>query len=1351
MNGTWSSSTIRATGGIELGRHYLLTANSDPEKLLNTAVPTGNLALQIASSSVKLALILIDTCYAGSGLGDIGEVISGIRKLFSGENEGVFVIAATRPKEEADQGALVEALTSVINDGAEAGVQQEFFEPTAVSRAINRYFLKKGCRQRSIAQVTEVASEEPPFFPNPRYRPFLPIGVDLKSQERLSSMDPADISSHWGPRGRGVEIQSQAGWYFAGRTRILRELVQWLKTPSADAMPQVITGGPGVGKSAVLARLVTMADPGYRAQAPLQDVDPDTIPPKGCIDVAIHAKGKTRAELVRAISQATGGHTEDTEELVHDLGKRHDPFTIVIDALDEAREPELIADKVLRALSPLTTVRLLIGTRKEVISSLGSHVAVKYLDREYYQPEDIRDYVKLRLLARDEPEIVTPYRDKTELAGKVAEVVAGRAKTVFLIARLICEDLIQAKQTVDPQSNEWRQSLPDSVASAFGDYLNRFGAQERKVRDLLLPLAYAEGQGLPWSNLWAPLASALSGRAYTDEDVAWVRDKAGAYIVEALQSGQSVYRLYHQALADYFHNDGLDKDRHRAIAEALIASVPNRTSKMWQEAHLYVLQHLSTHAARGGILCRLVRDPLYLIVADPARLLVAMDHSASTLPAEIIGVYKQTSHRLHDAAIEEKASYLELSARKQGAFDMADQIASLPLARRWVPRWASWVRSHIHRLLEGHTDSVSSVALGRLGESEVVVSGSFDETVRIWDVSTGKELQLLEGHTGWVNSVALGRVEGRDVVVSASNDRTVRIWDASTGKTIKKLMDRNSYVEPISMVVALGQFGERAVVVSGSLDGRVRVWDACTGEIFWRLKGHTGPVTSVVLGRLGEHEVVVSGSLDTKNPFRASKAHENALRRGERDFVFPVSNATVRVWEASTGKTISDRIWRWLCSQFTGVSEASTGKTIRELKVRSGSVCSVALGRLGESEVVVSLSYGGEVRVWEASTGKMIREFNSTSAASLALGQLDGGEVVVCGGADTIVRVFEASSGKVLQVLKGHTGKVNSVALGRLGESEVIVSGSDDHTIRVWEASTGAALQVLKGHTGRVNSVALGRLAGREVVVSGSDDGTVRVWEALAGEAIRELAGTSVAVGRLGGREVIAASNQGAIRVWEASTGKALRVLKGRSLACVALGRLEEHEVIVSGSYYGRDGVRIWEASTGEMLQVIKGRFYKVRSVALGQLCGREVVVFGSYQVFDRLGAIQRAACIVACMIINTVLGTTYNVAGKFISSKWTIRVFEPSRGPKAPQVLRAFEGHTDAVNSIALGQLGGRDVIVSGSDDGTVRIWGLEPNSISGPIFMGASVSSIALSGTNIVVGTSAGIAVLELKLGLP
>ena len=66
--------------------------------------------------------------------------------------------------------------------------------------------------------------------------------------------------------------------------------------------------------------------------------------------------------------------------------------------------------------------------------------------------------------------------------------------------------------------------------------------------------------------------------------------------------------------------------------------------------------------------------------------------------------------------------------------------------------------------------------------NQYVVSGSFDKTVRIWDVESGDCIKTLEGHTFGVNGVSFS--PNNQYVVSGSNDKTVRIWEVESGDCI---------------------------------------------------------------------------------------------------------------------------------------------------------------------------------------------------------------------------------------------------------------------------------------------------------------------------------------------------------------------------------------------------------------------------------------------------------------------------------------------------------------------------------------------------------------------------------------
>ena len=80
--------------------------------------------------------------------------------------------------------------------------------------------------------------------------------------------------------------------------------------------------------------------------------------------------------------------------------------------------------------------------------------------------------------------------------------------------------------------------------------------------------------------------------------------------------------------------------------------------------------------------------------------------------------------------------------------------------------------------LAGHTDAVLSVAFSPDGSR--IISGSYDNTVRVWDATSGEELRSLAGHTDRVWSVAFSPDGSR--IVSGSSDQTVRVWDAKSGE-----------------------------------------------------------------------------------------------------------------------------------------------------------------------------------------------------------------------------------------------------------------------------------------------------------------------------------------------------------------------------------------------------------------------------------------------------------------------------------------------------------------------------------------------------------------------------------------
>lgn len=143
--------------------------------------------------------------------------------------------------------------------------------------------------------------------------------------------------------------------------------------------------------------------------------------------------------------------------------------------------------------------------------------------------------------------------------------------------------------------------------------------------------------------------------------------------------------------------------------------------------------------------------------------------------------------------------------------------------------------------LKGHTDWVLAVSFSPNGQ--MIATGSKDKTVRLWSSSKGKPLGTLKGHSRWINSLSWEpyhtQEAGRPRLASASKDTTVRIWDVVNKKIEMVLSHKDS--------VTCVRWGGIGNIYTASLDKAVRVWSAKDGTLITALNAHTHRVNHLAL------------------------------------------------------------------------------------------------------------------------------------------------------------------------------------------------------------------------------------------------------------------------------------------------------------------------------------------------------------------------------------------------------------------------------------------------------------------------------------------------------------------------
>ena len=471
-------------------------------------------------------------------------------------------------------------------------------------------------------------------------------------------------------------------------------------------------------------------------------------------------------------------------------------------------------------------------------------------------------------------------------------------------------------------------------------------------------------------------------------------------------------------------------------------------------------------------------------------------------------------------------------------------------------------------LLVGHTEPIGSVAFSPDGTR--LASGSWDRTVRLWDVLTWKGTHSLAGHTDSIDAIVFS--PDGSTLASKSRDKIIRLWDVDTGEPLQtleglqlgsrnnkvRLWDAHTGETAFTLSVELRQHWLSSIVFSSDRKPNDRVV-----EVVPSLKGHLDKIKSVVFSPDGSTLVIALGTWHT----------------------WWGDESEVQLWDTRTGEFLYYLAGHW-----------SAKNHVRDIYV--------AFSPDGDTLASVG-SNDSMVRLWDARTGELLGRPETFASTVSSIAFSPDGSMLVWNEWN-IIRSWDVRTG-VLRYpdFGGHSGSVNSVAFSPDGGT--LASGSSNTSIGLWDVRARENKQLFYGHKGGVTSVAFS--PGGFMLASGGRDKTVRLWDARTGEHIRALSGhmdeiNTVAFSHVG--EMVAScsggtfpwsdNNDNTIRIWDARTGDHLHTLEQHKdgFSCVAF--YPGVPILASGGYDGR--IRIWDARTGEHMHTLEGHMDAVTSVA---------------------------------------------------------------------------------------------------------------------------------------------------------
>ncbi|KAI9055636.1 hypothetical protein LZ554_000580 [Drepanopeziza brunnea f. sp. 'monogermtubi'] len=341
------------------------------------------------------------------------------------------------------------------------------------------------------------------------------------------------------------------------------------------------------------------------------------------------------------------------------------------------------------------------------------------------------------------------------------------------------------------------------------------------------------------------------------------------------------------------------------------------------------------------------------------------------------------------------------------------------------------------RIFRGHRNGVMCLQF----DDNILATGSYDSTIKIWNIETGECLRTLKGHTSGIRALQFDDTK----LISGSLDKTVRIWNWRTGECM------STYQAHSEGVIAVHFDGN--TVASGSVDKTVKIWNFDDKSTF-SLRGHKDWVNAV--------------RVDAASRTAFSASDDCTIRLWDLD-----TRKTIRIFEAHVGQVQQVALLppEYEPEDFGAVEEDDgTSSTASTTDVQTPILQPDApygedwpSSRPYPPRYMVTGALDSTVRLWDVSTGRCLKTMfgHVEGVWALAADTLR----VVSGAEDRMVKVWDARTGKCEKTFSGHAGPVTCIGLS----DSKMVTGSEDCEVRLYsfkiEVSEGVDSDVLVAST----------------------------------------------------------------------------------------------------------------------------------------------------------------------------------------------------------------------------------------------------------------------------------------------
>jgi WD40 repeat protein len=663
------------------------------------------------------------------------------------------------------------------------------------------------------------------------------------------------------------------------------------------------------------------------------------------------------------------------------------------------------------------------------------------------------------------------------------------------------------------------------------------------------------------------------------------------------------------------------------------------------------------------------------------------------------------------------------------------------LQKNWGDNISLSPESPLLLTIKGHEGSVNCLDI--LPAGNIAISGSSDNTLKKWDLNSGKCLHTFAGYNSAVT--CLSTTPDGKFVISGSVDKTLLLWELRNSEPIAKLIANDEEIRCVR-ITPDGHFA-----ISGSKDGTLILWDLTNGSTKYTFI----------------HKHVSSVTISANGCF--------AISSGEND---------IRIWDLGTGtlKHLFNNVanlgietmdmsldGRYLIiasgtfySQNTIIQIWDLEKNFykKEIAVPAYKDWPIKIFCLGISPDGSIISAGcndGKILVWNIDSGECICDLDGHSDRVISLSQSADNCRIISGDSNGTMKVWNIENRSSVEKPEQHDRGVANICITTDGKN-AITSGFDEN-IKIWDIESTACLKTLEGQNGTMNLLTL--LPDDEHFISGSSvlyngDTCIRLWDIGSEKNVYKFSGHEDHLNSLSvtpdGRHIISSSRDKTIRVWQIDSGECIQTINMNTsdFEIAAVMNDSNRIVVLLGNDYNTNDhkiIQVWNLEKEECIQNIEkdpvNAFQYIKTAKDGRLAvsytdiqdGSAIYCLLNIWDIEKNKSTPLKRIYINRPILNCLLTPDGNRVISISQDK--ISVYDIKTGSCLNEFSYVFNKYSGAVIPPI-----GNYLILWGQKNNSIFSYDLENGSCLGSYFCGFPVKKIAISGKNniICVGTSQG-----------